>query len=57
ILHFPKRLKEEGLATDDDIQRMEQEVEKVVDEAVRFADESPEPAPEELYADILAEQG
>jgi len=55
ILHFPKKLKDEGAATAEDLQRIEQEVDGVMEEAVRFADGSPEPPPEELYTDILAE--
>jgi len=38
--------------TDAAIERMRGEVEQEVEEALRFADESPEPPPEALYTDV-----
>ncbi len=46
------RLREAHLLTDADVQRIHGEAEQAVQAAVRFAEESPEPPPEELYRDI-----
>ena len=40
------------MITESDIKELETRVKAEVDEAVRFADESPIPAPEELYTDV-----
>ena len=40
-----------------DLERASAEVEAAVDEAVRFADESPDPTEVDLCADVLAEEG
>ena len=52
---FAARLRADGLLDDDRWQTMEAEVADEVDDAVRFADESPEPAPETLLADVYRE--
>ena len=44
------------MITDDQVDAMEAEVRKIVDEAVKFADSSPHPEPEELYKDIYSEK-
>ncbi len=51
---FSASLKEEGVLSDADFQKMEAEVKEVVEKALRFAEESPLPDPEELYTDIYA---
>jgi pyruvate dehydrogenase E1 component alpha subunit len=51
---FTSSLKEAKIVDDKDIEQMEQQVREEVERAVRFADESPEPAPDELYTDIYA---
>jgi pyruvate dehydrogenase E1 component alpha subunit len=51
---FGTTLKERGVITDEDIAQMEAQIKEEVEEAVRFADESPEPDPQELYTDIYA---
>jgi pyruvate dehydrogenase E1 component alpha subunit len=51
---FATSLKEQGVLADADFQRIEAEVKEQVEKAVRFAEESPLPAPEELYTDIYA---
>ncbi len=48
-------LKQQGLAKDQDFQRIEEQVETEVDECVRFAEESPEPDPKDLYRYVMAE--
>jgi pyruvate dehydrogenase E1 component alpha subunit len=45
------------LATDADLDAIEEEVKHQVDEAVKFAEQSPEPALEEIFRDQLVEEG
>jgi pyruvate dehydrogenase E1 component alpha subunit len=52
ITRLRSELIEHGQATDDELNAIDAAVEQQVDEAVRFADESPEPAPEELWTDV-----
>jgi pyruvate dehydrogenase E1 component alpha subunit len=47
-------LKEEKITDDKTLERIDKEVREQVEQAVRFAEESPLPAPEELYTDIYA---
>ncbi len=49
---FPKRLTEEGLLSEEDIERMDKEAVAAVDAAVDFADKSPFPDLDSLYDDI-----
>ncbi|MBI3952947.1 MAG: pyruvate dehydrogenase (acetyl-transferring) E1 component subunit alpha [Chloroflexi bacterium] len=49
-----RKLLTEGLATEADLAALDAEVDRAVEEAVRFADESPFPPPEELYADVYS---
>ncbi|HLP14137.1 MAG TPA: thiamine pyrophosphate-dependent enzyme, partial [Flavobacteriales bacterium] len=44
-------------ATEKDIEKIEAEVDKMIDEAVKFAEESPMPKAEELYEDVYATEG
>jgi pyruvate dehydrogenase E1 component alpha subunit len=48
-------MKENGWLDDKGIEAMEKKVEDVVNECVKFAEESPFPDPEELYKDVYAE--
>lgn len=50
-----QRLLEAGAATDDQIAEIRKEAKAVVDDAVTFAEESPEPALDELYTDVYAD--
>ncbi|MFL5842780.1 MAG: pyruvate dehydrogenase (acetyl-transferring) E1 component subunit alpha [Thermoleophilaceae bacterium] len=52
ILTFGKRLQDEGILSEDDIEAMDKEAFETIDEAVRFADESPFPELASLYDDI-----
>jgi pyruvate dehydrogenase E1 component alpha subunit len=54
IVKLRGEMVESGEATEDEFQRIDADVEREVEEAVRFADESPEPAPEELWTDVYA---
>ncbi|MGB9181150.1 MAG: pyruvate dehydrogenase (acetyl-transferring) E1 component subunit alpha [Pyrinomonadaceae bacterium] len=52
---FTASLKEKGLLDDAALADIEKQVREEVEHSVRFADESPEPAPEELYTDVYAD--
>ncbi len=51
---FPQRLIEAGLLTENDVKQMWAEARRQVEEAVAFAEASPEPPAEELTLDITA---
>jgi pyruvate dehydrogenase E1 component alpha subunit len=51
---FSATLKEENIIDDQQFEQIDHEVREEVERAVRFADESPEPAPEELYTEVYA---
>jgi pyruvate dehydrogenase E1 component alpha subunit len=55
IESFATRLRADGLLDDERWQTMEAEVADEVADAVRFADESPDPAPEALTTDVYRE--
>jgi len=55
ITLYTLRLREKGLLTDEQGDAMQEEVSEVVADAVRQADEDPNPALEERFDDILAE--
>lgn len=44
------------LATEKQIEKIQQKVKDVVEESVKFAEESPDPDPSELYEDVYAEE-
>jgi pyruvate dehydrogenase E1 component alpha subunit len=51
---FTAALKDNGFLTDNDITDFEAQVKEEVERAVRFAEESPEPDPSELYTNVYA---
>jgi pyruvate dehydrogenase E1 component alpha subunit len=51
------RIFDAGYADEDALKAIDKEIKAIVKEAADFAQESPEPAPEELYTDVLAEAG
>src|SRR3989440_3844004 len=51
---FRAKLEENDLLTEDDVKEMEAQVREEIERAVKFADESPEPAPEELATNVYA---
>jgi pyruvate dehydrogenase E1 component alpha subunit len=59
ISRFGKDLRGRGMLSDETIKAIENEVDKEVEEAVRFAEESPEPRPElvveDVYSDLVEE--
>jgi pyruvate dehydrogenase E1 component alpha subunit len=50
---FGRRLNEAGIASADELKSVDKEVREVINRAAEFATESPEPAAEELYTDVL----
>jgi pyruvate dehydrogenase E1 component alpha subunit len=57
ILSLGEHLKKQKMLTDAEIQKIDDDVTAEVDAAVKFADESPEPDPKDLYRDVYAEKG
>src|SRR5919206_156019 len=51
---FGNSLRDKGVLDDAGLKEIEERVRAEVEHAVKFADSSPEPAPEELYTDIYA---
>ena len=51
---FPEKLIDMGLASRDQIDRVRAEVTAAVENAVKFAADSPEPDPKEIFDDVLA---
>jgi pyruvate dehydrogenase E1 component alpha subunit len=51
---FAASLKEEGVLSDSDFERIEAEVKDQIEKAVRFAEESPLPDNSELFTDVYA---
>lgn len=56
IVLYENRLKKKGLIDDAAIEQLESEIRQIVDDSVKFAEESPHPDPSELYTDVLAEK-
>lgn len=48
-------LSEQNLAQQEDFKAIEQKIQQLIDEAVKFAESSPEPDPSELYRFVFAE--
>lgn len=55
ILQFKERVLATALLSEADLARIEQEVTDLIEEAVRFAEESPLPDPELLYEDVYVQ--
>ena len=55
ITQLAGKLKEEGAIDQAALDALDVEIRAEVEEAVTFADESPDPDPEELYKDVLAD--
>jgi pyruvate dehydrogenase E1 component alpha subunit len=50
-----KVIADRGAAKEDDFKRLDKEIRDIVNEAARFAQDSPEPDPAELWTDVLVE--
>jgi len=57
IALFRDRALKAGVISEDDAKKIEKDVSDLVDEAVTFAEASPEPALDELFTDIFKERG
>jgi pyruvate dehydrogenase E1 component alpha subunit len=55
IQRFQKQLLEEGAVTEGEIEKMEKEIEEVIDDAVEWAEKSPYPDPEETLQGVYHE--
>ncbi len=55
IGRFRAHLLQESLATEEELDALEARAAEETEEAVRFAESSPEPAPEELWSDVYAD--
>ncbi len=53
---YRRYLLAQSVATDGELDELDADVEDVVEKAVEFAESSPEPAPEELFTDVYAEE-
>ncbi len=52
IVRFEKRVLDEEVMTEKELEEIRKRVEKEVDEAIKFAEESPEPDSSEIYQDL-----
>ena len=50
-----KMMLDEGIADEEAFKAIDKEIRAVVNEAASFAQDSPEPDPEELYTDVYVE--
>ncbi len=57
IPRFRDYLLKQKSASDGELDAIDSEIKKIVDQAVKFADESPEPSLDELWTDTLVEEG
>ena len=55
IEHLKGRLLSDGLLDEDEFKVMDGEIRDEMEDAFAFADESPDPAPEDLYTDVYVE--
>jgi len=55
IKKFAAYLVEQNLASDEELKNIERKIQGTIDEAVQFAESSPEPDPSELYRFVFAE--
>jgi pyruvate dehydrogenase E1 component alpha subunit len=55
IVTFRERALKAGLLTEEDVKKIDKDVNDLIDEAVAFADASPEPELSELFTDIFKE--
>jgi pyruvate dehydrogenase E1 component alpha subunit len=53
IDHYGQKLVARGIASEDDLKAVDKQTRHTINMAAEFATESPEPAPEELYTDVL----
>lgn len=56
IEHVLDTIRKHKLATEKQIEAIQSKVKDIVEESVKFAEESPEPEPHELYEDVYSEE-
>jgi pyruvate dehydrogenase E1 component alpha subunit len=56
IQNLGEHMKGQKMLTDDEIQRIDEDVTAQVEEAVKFAEDSPDPDPKDLYRDVYADE-
>jgi pyruvate dehydrogenase E1 component alpha subunit len=56
ILSLADYMKKQKMLGDQEIQKIDEELTAQVEEAVKFAEESPEPDPKDLYRDVYADE-
>jgi pyruvate dehydrogenase E1 component alpha subunit len=54
IVHAEKELEKLGVKADE-LKAIDKQIKDIIVEAAKFAEDAPEPAPEELYTDVLVE--
>jgi TPP-dependent pyruvate/acetoin dehydrogenase alpha subunit len=54
IVTFKKKVLEDHLISESELAKIDDKTNEAIEEAIRFAEESPYPAPEECLADIYA---
>jgi acetoin:2,6-dichlorophenolindophenol oxidoreductase subunit alpha len=57
ILSLGEHMKKQKMVDDQELQRIDEEVTAQVEDAVKFAEESPEPDPKDLFRDVYADEG
>jgi len=57
ILSLGEHMKKQKMLTNEEIERIDEEITAQVEDAVKFAEESPEPDPKDLYRDVYAGEG
>ncbi|MGF1514806.1 MAG: pyruvate dehydrogenase (acetyl-transferring) E1 component subunit alpha [Elainellaceae cyanobacterium] len=55
IKRLAKHLTEQALASEDELKGIDREIQQTINDAVEFAQDSPEPQPEDLYRYVFAE--
>ncbi|MDO3379153.1 pyruvate dehydrogenase (acetyl-transferring) E1 component subunit alpha [Geoalkalibacter halelectricus] len=55
IPNFGRWLVAEGKASEDELKKIDAEEKQLIEEAIRFAEESPDPGPEELWTDVYVQ--
>ena len=55
LKQFRERVVSEGAITAEELDRLDQDAEDLMEEAIRFADESPMPEPAEIYEDVYVD--
>jgi len=56
ILGLGEHLKKQKMVNDQELQKIDEEISAQVEDAVKFADESPDPDPKDLYRDVYADE-